>query len=279
MPIIGAHISAAGSLDLSLKRAQKIGAKATQIFITPPQQWAQTIHSEETITRYKETQAQTGIGPNFIHGVYLINLASANPYLSEKSTNWLIYSQNLASELGIEGTIFHIGSTKGQDKEAAISQVISAIKKILNQTGSAHLILENPAGAGELVGDRLSELGQIIKEVGDSRVKVCLDTQHAFASGYELRTAEAVDKFAQEVILEIGLENLIAIHANDSKTEFSSHRDRHENIGEGLIGVEGFKYIINHPAFTNAPFILEVPGFESTGPDIKNIQLLQSLIQ
>ncbi len=277
MPKVGAHVSAAGSLDLSFNRAEELGAECTQIFITPPQQWVQISHPEEEIQKYRAKAQESGIGPNFIHAVYLVSLATPNQEHLQKSVNWLIYSQKTAEKLGIGGTIFHIGSYKGTTQEQAIGQVVQAIKAILSQTGEANLILENSAGAGNLIGDTLEELGQIIKAVNNPRLKVCLDTQHAFASGYDLRTKEKVEEWVEVINREIGVEKLVAIHANDSKTELGSKKDRHENIGQGYIGLEGFRALINHPKLQNVPFILEIPGEAGQGPDKNNVELLKSL--
>ena len=277
MPKIGAHVSAAVSLDLSFKRAEEIGAECTQIFISPPQQWAKTLHSETEIQTYREQAKKTRIGPNFIHGVYLINLASGKPELVQKSIDWLIYSQEMAEKLGAEGTIFHIGSAGSRGQEEAIKQVIKAISQILEHS-QTNLILETSAGAGNTIGDTFQELGQIIKGGGDRPVKIYLDTQHIFASGYDIRTKEGLDKVVGEFDKEIGLDKLVAVHANDSKTELGSHKDRHENIGEGLIGKEAFRDILNHPTFKDLPFILEVPGFTNSGSDQDNIKILKSLL-
>lgn len=287
---VGAHVSAAVSLELSFERARDIGAECTQIFISPPQQWAQVDHPEEEIEKYKQTSQESGIGPNFIHGAYLINLASQNPLTLQKSIDWLIYSQNMADKLGIEGTIFHIGSSGEMDREKAIDQVIKAIQTILqarrekplrlrsgSKTCEAKLILETSAGAGNTIGDEFFEIGQIIKNIKDTRVKVCLDTQHIYASGYDLKTIAGLDKVIAEFDQEIGLDKLVVIHVNDSKTEKGSRKDRHENLGEGFIGLEGFRHIVNHPAFKDLPFILEVPG-EGSGPDKNNLNRFRSLI-
>jgi len=177
----------------------------------------------------------------------------------------------------MKGTIFHLGSFKNSTEEKALKQVIEAIKEILGSSGQVNLILENSAGAGNLIGDSFREIGEIVRRVNDSRVKVCLDTQHAFASGIDVKSQEGLNKTLQEFDREVGLKNLIAIHANDSKTEFNSKRDRHENIGEGFIGLEGFRNIINHPILKDIPFILEVPG-EGSGPDTNNILRLKNLI-
>ena len=183
----------------------------------------------------------------------------------------------MAEKLGMKGTIFHLGSFKNSTEEKALKQVIEAIKEILGSSGQVNLILENSAGAGNLIGDSFREIGEIVRRVNDSRVKVCLDTQHAFASGIDVKSQEGLNKTLQEFDREVGLKNLIAIHANDSKTEFNSKRDRHENIGEGFIGLEGFRNIINHPILKDIPFILEVPG-EGSGPDTNNILRLKNLI-
>lgn len=279
MTKIGAHVSAAGSLDLAFDRALEIGAECTQIFISPPQQWFKKVYSQENILQYRQKAIHTDIGPNFIHGAYLINLASENPLNVAKSVDWLIYSQRTAEQLGIEGTIFHIGSSGKMERNQALDQVTKAIYKILEKTGDAQLILETSAGAGNTIGDEFFELGKIIKNSKDSRVKVCLDTQHIFASGYDIRTKKGLEKTMEEFDREVGVDLIVAIHTNDSKTELGSHRDRHENIGEGLIGKESFTQILNHPSFKNLPFIIETPGFANTGPDEENIEILKSLVK
>lgn len=274
---VGAHVSASGSLALSFPRAQEISAQCTQIFISPPQQWQQTPHSVNEVNQYKSLQQATNIYPNFIHGAYLINLASPNPVIVTKSVNWLIYSQNMAEKLAMAGTIFHVGSSKGEDHQKALDQVIVNIRQILAKSGRAQLILENSAGAGNLIGGDFPDLGYILKAVGDPRIKICLDTQHAFAMGHNLATKEGLETLITEIDREVGLKNLVAIHVNDSKTELGSKRDRHENIGEGFIGIEGFKNIVRHPALKDIALILEVPG-SGQGPDTSNLSRLRDLI-
>ncbi len=294
--IIGAHVSTAGGLHTGFQRAEDIGAMATQIFLSPPQQWAQKKYTPEEIALFKCEQQRTNIGPNFTHGIYLINLATDLPSNLHLAKEWLIYAQNMAGELGLAGTIFHLGSHKGRGFEAVKDQVCKSLEKILSSspqgrtvyssseqsesrsTDTPYLILENSAGAGGSVGGKLSELGALIKAVGDPRLKVCLDTQHAFVSGYDLRTQEGVEQLITEFEQEIGLDKLAVIHANDSKTEFNSGRDRHENIGQGQIGLEGFRHLINHPKLQAVPFIMEVPGEEDKGPDKKNVETMHSLL-
>lgn len=280
MPKIGGHVSAAISLEKSFEKAMDIGAQMTQIFIAPPQQWMHTKHDDFEIERYKELATVSGIGPNFIHGTYLVNLGTDKPEHLKKSVDWLIYSQKMAGKLGISGTIFHPGSHKGRGFEEALPQITESLKQILAVTpDNVLLILETSAGAGGTIGRDFREIGEIIKIVQDERLKVCVDTQHIFAAGYDIRTALGVKDVMQEFDEEIGLANLAAVHANDSKTDYKSNRDRHENIGEGFIGEEGFSLLINHPSLQETPFILEVPGFAGNGPDKENVEKLRSLIQ
>lgn len=279
MLIIGAHVSTAGALHYSFNRAHDIGAQATQIFISPPQQWAQVAHSDQAIAEFLAEQKATGITPTVIHGAYLINLATDNPANLEKGISWLKYSQKTAARLNILGTIFHLGSHKGRGFDSVKTQVCKALEEILAETPeNVLLMLENSAGAGGSVGGKLSELGELIKTVNHPQLAVCLDTQHAFVSGYDLRTPEGVEQLLTEFEQHIGLDKLAVIHCNDSKTEFNSGRDRHENLGEGFIGKDGFAYLINHPTLQDVPFILEVPGFEDDGPDKENVDFLKSLV-
>ncbi len=278
MPIVGAHVSAAGELSLSLERAQNIGADCVQIFITPPQQWAQNSYTQEEFTNFKNKAAELKIGPNFIHGVYLINLGTDKPEQLQKSIAWLQYARKIASEAGIQGIIFHIGSHSKRGFEAVIDQVVKSLKETLKDELATELILENSAGAGGSIGGKFSELGEILKRVNDPRLKVCLDTCHTFVAGYDIKTLAGLRGTIEEFDTEIGLPNLAAFHANDCKFEMGSHKDRHENIGDGFLGKESFENILRHPAFKEIPFILEVPGFSGTGPDKENIDILKSLI-
>jgi deoxyribonuclease IV len=264
---------------LSLERAQHIGASCTQIFVSPPQQWVQTNHSQEEIDLYKQKQQELGIGPNFIHGTYLINLAAESPEHVQKSIDWLIYAQTMADKLGVAGTIFHIGSHKGRGFDAVFDQLVSSIRKVLEKSPqNPFLILENSAGGGGSIGCVLPELGRLIKTINDPRLKVCIDTQHAFASGCDLEEPET---FLAELEREVGLSNLVVLHVNDSKTTKGSKRDRHENLGEGYIGKENlqnlFRSLAKVEECKDLPLILEVPGFADKGPDKENIDILRNL--
>lgn len=275
VPKIGGHVSAAVSLEKAFENAAKIGAECMQIFISPPQQWAFTKHDDEEIERFKRAASETQIGPNFIHGCYLVNLSTEKEDHLQRSINWLTYGMHMAEKLGINGVIFHTGSHKGKGLEGAIDQVVSAIKQVLSKTQKSDLILETSAGGGGSIGRDFVELGRILKLVGDDRVKVCIDTAHTFAAGYDWRTN--IDEVLAEFDREIGFGKLAAIHANDSKMDLETNKDRHANIGEGFIGKAAFELMLNHSKLKDVPFLLEVPGFADTGPDLENVNILKSL--
>lgn len=273
----GAHVSIAGSLDLAIDRAVEIGAQCIQIFGSAPQRWQFLLFPEEQIKAFKRKAREHKISPVFVHSIYLINLASENPYILNNSITSITQYLKFSKKIDAEGVIFHTGSHKGVGWEAVKEQVFQAIAEILKRTEEKSVILENSSGAGGIIGARFSELGEIIRAIKDLRIKVCLDTAHAFESGYNIREREGLDKALGEFDAEIGLDRLIVIHANDSKTRLASGLDRHENIGQGYIGESGFKIIINHPTLKDLPFIIETPGFEDRGVDRKNLKILRRL--
>ena len=276
---IGAHVSTAGGPATCFDRAEAIGAEAIQMFLTPPQQWRSSKFDETQIAGFHERAEASPINDVFVHGVYLINLATDDVPNLNRGIGSLKSALTSCSQLGIRGVIFHLGSHKGQGLDAVFAQICTACADVLEATpDDTLLILENSAGAGGNIGSNWADLGRIIREVGNPRVKVCIDTQHSFAAGYDFSTAEGLELAMSEFEQEVGFEQLVAVHANDSKVPLGAGRDRHENIGEGLIGLEGFRRILHHRAFEDVPFLLEVPGFgEAKGPDQKNVDLLKQL--
>ena len=278
---IGAHVSTAGGPATCFERAEAIGAEAAQIFLTPPQQWRSSKVDPEQAQAFRERSATSSINLDvFVHGVYLINLATTDQTMLLRSTSSLKSALTSCSNLGIKGVIFHLGSHKGQGLDAVFAQICKATQEVLEATPEdTWFILENSAGAGGNIGSRFPDLGRIIREVGSDRVKVCLDTQHSYAAGYDLSSAEGLEMAMTEFEREVGFDRLVAVHANDSKVELGSGRDRHENIGEGHIGVDGFHRILRHRAFADVPFLLEVPGFgtDAKGPDKENVDILKRL--
>jgi deoxyribonuclease-4 len=275
---LGAHVRTAGGVDKAVDRAEEMGAETIQVFSGAPQAWRRKNYKKEEVEAFKARLKETGIGPVFIHGLYLMNFGTDNPELLKKSQEALIAEMNSASLIGARGVIFHLGSHKGAGYEARFGQVVDQCREVLDSTpDDAWLILENAAGQGGAIGSKFAELGRIAKEVGSDRVKICLDTQHTFAAGYDVKTRKGLDATMAEFDKDIGLDRLAAVHANDSKIELGGGRDRHENIGEGFIGRDGFENLLSHTAFADVPFLLEVPGFDDSGPDKANVDILKEL--
>ena len=274
---IGAHVSAAGGLRKVAGRAQGIGAEAVQIFASSPRSWRFKEHSDEDVAAYRENAEATGIDTTFLHGIYLVTLGGS-PDLLEKSIVSLTSHLNVASRIGASGVVFHCGSHKGVGFEAVLDQATRTMSTVLEQSLSdSWLIIENSAGMGDHIGSSFEEIGRLISAVDSDRVKVCLDTEHTFAAGYNLADPDAIDGAMDEFDREIGLDRLVVVHANDAKVEFASGVDRHENIGEGFIGTDGFEVIMSHDAFRDVPFLLEVPGFDKKGPDKENVDRLKGV--
>ena len=275
---IGAHVSTAGGFDKAIDRAVEIGAEAIQCFGSSPQSWAFHPVPEEQLAVFREKAEASDIRPVFLHGIYLINLGTDIQGNVRKGVQSLINYMHLASAMGGSGVIFHGGSHKGAGYDAIFKQTVDCLEEVLaNSPSDVYLIIENSAGMGHTIGSKFNEIARILEAVDSPQLRVCMDTQHAFASGYDLRTAEGVAQTMEEFDREIGLDRLVAVHANDSKTEFASGVDRHENIGMGSMGEQAFLAVAGHPAFKDVPFLLEVPGLEGKGPDKANVDKLKQL--
>lgn len=275
---LGAHVSASDRLDLTIDRAVRIGAECVQFFVSAPQTWVFGTVNERVAADFKSKAKAAGIGPNFLHGVYLINLGTLNPDLLRKSVQSLVNYMDAAGDLGVKGVIFHVGSHKGRGFGAVLRQVVESIGRVLdNSPAETLLIVENAAGMGNSIGASFAEVGAIIEAVDSPRLRVCLDTQHCFAAGYDLRTAAGVAQTLEEMDREVGLEHLVAVHCNDSKSAFGSGLDRHENVGQGEMGPGAFEALLRHPVFRDLPFILEVPGMDGHGADLENLSVLKAL--
>ena len=275
---IGAHVSAAGGADKTIGRAVEIGAEAVQFFPSSTRSWRFNPVDEKTAAEFKALAAEHAVGPNVFHAVYMVSLPSPDPKLSANSIQSLVNYMNTAGDLGVMGVIFHLNSHKGSGFEAVFRRIVENANRVLdNSPADVQLIIENSAGMGDHIGSKFSEIGRIIKAVDDRRVRACLDTQHAFAAGYDLRTPGGVSAMLDEFDREIGLDLLAAVHCNDSKRELGFGVDRHENIGEGFMGIEAFESVLANPAFKDVPFYLEVPGYEGEGPDKPNVDKLKAI--
>jgi deoxyribonuclease IV len=276
--LIGAHVSAAGGSNKAVARAEEIGAECFQIFASSPRMWSAKPIADEVAEKYQSEMKRAGMGPTVLHGKYLVALGSADPELLAKSEIALQADVAAANKLGALGVIFHPASHRGQGFDAVVDQFAASVRKVLdNEPGDSLLMLETSAGAGDHIGSSFAELGTLIKAIGNDRVAVCLDTQHVWAAGYDITTADTLSAALDEFDKEIGLDLLRSVHANDSMRELGSSVDRHENIGDGLIGSAGFVTLMANPAFKHVPFYLEVPGTGKSGPDKPNIDRLKAI--
>ena len=275
---LGAHVSTSGGIDKAVDRGQEIGAETIQLFVSSPQSWAFRAIDPDVGSSFKEKVFSSDISPVFLHCIYLVNLGTDKKENLSKSIQALINYVKAASIIGAKGVIFHAGSHGGRGFDQVFAQVINSLEQVLTEIPSdVNLVLENSAGMGQHIGSSFQEIGNMIKAVGSSQFRVCLDTQHLFAAGYNIARVDEIARVMDEFDSKIGLERIVAVHANDSKREFSSGVDRHENIGEGYIGLEGFRTIMSHKAFDDVPFFLEVPGYDGNGPDKRNLDTLKRI--
>ncbi|MCL5004265.1 MAG: deoxyribonuclease IV [Patescibacteria group bacterium] len=275
---LGAHVSISGGLYRAVERAVSLGSQTFQIFGSSPRSFNTINYSEEDFERFRRAVKSAKMAPIFFHGVYLINLGSPNKTLFELSIKSLIFYLNLCQKAAAQGVIFHLGSHHGQGFDSVKKRVVEAVKTVLAQTEAGLLIFENNAGQGGGIGTRFEELAELVSAADSSRTAVCLDTQHAFAAGYPINLPQGLDDVINKLQALGLLKKLVAVHTNDSKFPLGSLRDRHENIGRGFIGLDGFKNILNHPLLKELPFIIETPGFDNKGPDKKNLEILRGLV-
>ena len=277
---IGAHVSSSGALTNVFERAEAIGAEAMQLFISSPRFWAMKPIADEVAGEFRRLSEETGISPTYLHGIYLVSICSPNEDLVGKSVTALQNYMGGAGAIGAAGVIFHCGSHGGEGFDAVFDRAVKALEAVLDSSpGDVQMVIENSAGMGNHIGSKFSEIGRVLKALGDPRVRVCLDTQHSFAAGYDLTKKDALEAVMDEFDREIGVNKLAAVHCNDSKIAFGGAVDRHENIGEGKMGLEAFEIIMAHPAFRDPPFLLEVPGGgkEARGPDKENVDRLKRI--
>jgi deoxyribonuclease IV len=281
---VGAHVSSSGGLWTAIDRAVAIEAEACQIFVSAPQTWRPTKHTEGAIAQFRARRAETGFGQVWVHNIYLANLASDDPLMVEKSVASVVNAMTVAAAAGANGVVLHTGSHKGLGIDAVLDRVVDGLKRILAASPEGPVLaLETMAGQGGTIGTKFSDLGLLLRTVDSPRLATCLDTCHSFAAGYDIKTREGLEAAVAEYDREIGLERLAVIHANDSKTPLGGFRDRHENIGDGYLGNEAFELLLAHPAFQGKAFMLEVPGMptekhpKGDGPDLENVRRLKAI--
>jgi deoxyribonuclease-4 len=276
----GTHISSAGGVQNAPLNAHKIGCETYQFFSRSPQGGPAPKLISEVIKEFKDNNKKYNFKNYYIHAPYYINLASTKNEIYKNSIRILREELERGSLLGAKGMMFHPGSAKELNRKDAILKVSKAITEILkNYSGTCKLLIENSAGAGNVIGDDFEEIAEIIKKqstINKGKIGICLDTCHAFASGYDLRDKKVLQKTLNEFNKIIGLKKLMVIHLNDSKHELNSHKDRHEHLGQGKIGLDGFRAIIKELRFKNMDFILETPNDSQRVKDFKILKKLRN---
>lgn len=275
----GFHISISGGFGKVVQRAEARGCETIQLFSRNPRGWRYSPLKEPQVKKFVKDREASGIDPLFIHLPYLPNLASPKPDLLRISTFALEEELRRAKILGAGFVVAHMGARLNSSLEEAVSRIADSINTAFDGVGNnVILLLENTAGEGSEVGGSFSVMGSVLEAIDDKdRVGVCLDTAHAFEAGYNLSTKEGLDDTLEELDDTIGLNRLYLLHLNDSKTPLGSHRDRHWHIGEGYIGLEGFRNIVNHPLLMHLPGIMETPR-RSDEDDVRNMTTVRELV-
>jgi len=276
--IPGAHVSTSGGIHTAIDRAEAIGGESLQIFTQSPRTWRQTNHDPANFERFKERRAEAGILGVVCHALYLVNLATPDEEIYEKSVTTLMNTVDVACAIEADGVVFHVGSHLGAGFEAGLEHVVPALERALERCSeTTWLLIENSAGAGGTIGRSVDELAVLVDRLDrHPRLGICLDSCHLWVSGVDVTDRMALDVCVDEVEERIGLDRLRALHVNDAGAPFDSNRDRHANLGEGEIA-DGMSVFLGHPKLQGLPTILEVPGPDGHGPDANEIQKLRDL--
>jgi deoxyribonuclease-4 len=273
--LFGAHCS--GGVKKALDNAVDMGADAVQLFVQSPRTWRFPEHDPVDLEAFRSKREAAGL-PALVHALYLVNLAAPDDAIYEKSVDTMRATVDAACAIEAEGVIFHIGSHLGAGFETGLERVVPALKQVLDHCNErTWLLMENSAGAGGTMGRSIDELVAIFDALGrHERLGVCLDSCHLFVSGVDVTDAPTWNALLEDLDARIGLDRLRALHANDAKAPLGSNRDRHDNIGEGLIG-EGLGVFLAHPKVQSLPVVLEVPGADGKGPNADEIRKLREL--
>ena len=270
---IGAHVSSSGGIHTAIDRAEKIGAESVQVFTQSPRTWRQTNHDPATFDRFRERREEAGIAGVLCHALYLCNFAAPDDAIHAKSVAALRSPMESACAIGADGVVLHVGSHLGAGLDKGLERVVPALEQVLELTNDATwLLMENSAGAGGTIGRSIDELATIFERLGGHpRLGVCLDSCHLYVSGIDVTDRATLDALLDDVDSTFGLDRLRALHVNDSAAPLGSNRDRHANIGEGLLG-EKLGVFLGHPKLQGLPAVLEVAGPEKKGPDANEVR-------
>jgi deoxyribonuclease-4 len=272
----GAHVSIAGGIDKAPERANAVGCECFQIFTRSPRGGKPPVLGKSLVDSFLESCSSYGLADYYIHTPYYINLASEKKELRRSSVAIIREELERGSLIGAKYVMTHLGSSKGVDRTQAVDMVIESIIQILDVSDglSTELLLENTAGQGETIGDTFEELARILNEVGNARLGICIDTAHLLASGYDIRTKSSLGETLAAFSAVINPDRVKLLHGNDSKAGLGEKKDRHEHIGKGKIGKEGFKAVIGNPALKELDMIVEIPP-EEVAPDIELLKRMR----
>jgi deoxyribonuclease IV len=275
---LGAHVSTSGGIHTAIDRIEEMNGDCVQIFTQSPRTWRPTNHDPANFERFKERRAEAGIGGVVCHALYLINLASPDDEIYAKSVAALENTVDVGCAIDADGVVFHVGSHLGSGFDAGLERAVPALRKALKRcSATTWLLMENTAGAGGTIGRSIDELAALHDALdAHDRLGICLDSCHLYASGYDVTDRKDLDRVLREVDERIGLDRLRALHVNDSKAPLGSNRDRHDNIGAGLLG-EDLGVFLGHPKLQKLPAFLEVPGKDGHGPDAEQVRKLKEL--
>jgi deoxyribonuclease IV len=275
---IGAHLSSAGGIHTAVDRAEAVGAESLQVFTQSPRAWRPTNHDPATFDRFRERRAEVGLHGVLCHALYLCNLAAPNDEVYEKSVAALRNTMEVANAIGADAVVFHVGSHLGTGFEHGLERVLPAMEQVLELTSDeTWLLMENSAGAGGTIGRSIDELATIHERLDrHPRLGVCLDSCHLYVSGVDVSDAATFDALLDEVDSSIGLDRLRALHVNDAAAELGSNRDRHANIGEGVLGEQLGVFLAN-PRLQGLPAVLETAGPDGRGPDANEVRKAKEL--
>jgi deoxyribonuclease-4 len=273
--LFGAHCS--GGIKKALDKAVEMNAEVVQLFVQSPRTWRFPNHKPEDLESFRERHEELGI-PALVHSLYLVNLAAPDDAIYEKSVDTMRSTVEAACAIGADGVVFHIGSHLGAGFETGLERVVPALEQVLDRCDErTWLLMENSAGTGGTIGRSVEELAVIFDALGrHERLGLCLDSCHWYASGVDVTDRDALDAALDDVDERIGLDRVRALHANDSKAPLRSNRDRHDNIGDGVMG-EGLGVFLAHQKLQHLPVVLEVPGQDGHGPNAEEIRKLRDL--
>ncbi len=276
---LGVHVSIYGGIEKSVQRALNLGCSAMQIFSRNPRGWAASPLPRASVLAFRKAAEKSGIKPIVIHTPYLLNLASGDVVLRERSITMLREDLERGELLGVDYVVTHLGSGKEEDRLASRMRVVESLKRVMENSSSVFLLLENSAGGGNTVGSSLEEMAEMMQGAGGHpRTGVCFDTCHGFAAGYDFRSPEKSANLVREIDRTVGLRRLHLFHLNDSSGALGSSVDRHQHIGKGQIGIQGFRSLFSQARFKKIPMILETPKKEP-GDDKENLTRIRGIYE